>query len=270
MPVCPEQSAEPLVKHTVADRLRKEIATGSLRPGMRIVEGTWARKLGVAQGSIREAINLLAQDGFVSKAAGRSARVVSLSEQDVLQMYELRGVLEGLAARLLARTAPDLEPLEAAFASMRHAFKNDRPDEMLDADLKFHLELCRLTANSYVLEHARKVILPLFAFARIRVLSSGQHASVWGKDLEAHQRIIDVIKEGQGEIAEQYVRHAISRFAQDAYENWERKTEPAKATRSHRPSLRQKESEPPARRTATNSPASRSGRRSSKSRSSRA
>lgn len=77
---------------------------------MRIVEGTWARKFGVAQGSIREAINMLAQDGFVTKAAGRSARVVSFSEHDVLQIFEVRGVLEGLAARLAAQRACDVKP----------------------------------------------------------------------------------------------------------------------------------------------------------------
>jgi DNA-binding GntR family transcriptional regulator len=235
LPIRSQPSIEPLVKHTVADRLREEIASGGLRPGMRIVEGTWARKLRVAQASVREALNLLAQDGFVSKASGRSARVVSLSEQDVLQMYQLRGALEGLAAGLLARAAPSLEPLESALSTMRHALKTGRPEEMLDGDLKFHLELCRLAGNSYVLEHARKVILPLFAFARIRVLSSGQDASVWGKDLEAHQRIIDLIKEGQGEIAEQYVRHAMSRFAQSAYDNWEKKPVTPKIVRSQRP-----------------------------------
>lgn len=270
LPVPPPQSAEPLVKHTVAERLRKEIAAGGLRPGMRIVEGTWARKLGVAQGSIREAINLLAQDGFVTKAAGRSARVVSLSEQDVLDLYELRGVLEGLAARILARTSPDLAPLESALASMRHALQTDRPEEMLDSDLKFHLELCRLAGNSYILEHARRVILPLFAFARIRVLSSGQDASVWGKDLEAHQRVIDVIREGHADIAEQYVRHAISRFAQNAYETWEKKPAPAQATRSRRPSSSSGGSEPPKCLSPPHSPASQPVRRSSKARSSKA
>ena len=269
MPVRPPQSAGPLVKHTVAERLRKEIAAGGLRPGMRIVEGTWARKLGVAQGSIREAINLLAQDGFVTKAAGRSARVVSLSEQDVLAMYELRGVLEGLAARILARTSPDLAPLESALASMRQALKTDRPEEMLDNDLKFHLELCRLAGNPYLLEHARKVIQPLFAFARIRVLSSGQDASVWGKDLEAHQRVIDVIREGQADIAEQYVRHAISRFAQNAYENWEKKPAQAKVSRAKRPLSRLKENEPPARKASSHSKAGQPVRRSSKNRSSK-
>ena len=214
---------EALVKHTVADRLRAEIASGGLRPGARIVEGTWARRIGVAQGSIREAINLLAQEGFVTKASGRSARVVTLSENDVLQMYELRGALEGLAARLLAQKARDLTPLEQGLEMMRRAMKNGRPQELIDGDLKFHLELCRLSENAYVFEHARKVLLPLFAFVRILVLSSGQDTAVWGKDLEAHQRILDLLKEGQGEVAEQYIQRAMARFAATAYDNWEKK-----------------------------------------------
>ncbi len=230
-----DNSAEPLVKHTVAERLRCEIAGGTLRPGMRIVEGTWSRRFGVAQGSIREAINMLAHDGFVTKAAGRSARVVSFSEQDVLQLFELRGVLEGLAARLLAKRAAEVGPVEDALGRMRQALRDGRAEEMLDADLSFHVELCRLSGNPHLFEQARKLLVPMFAFARIRVLSSGQGASVWGKDLEAHQRIVDLVKEGQGDIAEQYVRHAISRFGQSAYDNWEKKQGPPKPKRSRTP-----------------------------------
>jgi len=229
-----QDSAEPLVKHTVADCLRKEIASGGLRPGARIVEGTWARKFGVAQGSIREAINLLAQDGFVTKEAGRSARVVKLSEENVLQMFQLRSALEGLAARIIAQRASDLGSVEEALARMRQALKDDQPEDMLDADLRFHLELCRLSGNCYLLEHARKILLPLFAFARIRVLSSGQDASAWQKDLESHQRMVDLIKEGQADVAEQYVRHAILRFGQNAYDKWEKKPTPTPITRSRR------------------------------------
>lgn len=229
-----QDSAEPLVKHTVADCLRKEIACGGLRPGARIVEGTWARKFGVAQGSIREAINLLAQDGFVTKEAGRSARVVKLSEENVQQMFELRSALEGLAARIIARHASDLGPVEEALARMRQALKDDQPEDMLDADLKFHLELCRISGNSYLLEHARKVLLPLFAFARIRILSSGQDASAWQKDLESHQRMVDLIKDGQADVAEQYVRSAILRFGTNAYDNWEKKPAIVPVGRSRR------------------------------------
>ncbi|MCU1314411.1 MAG: transcriptional regulator, GntR family, partial [Acidobacteriaceae bacterium] len=80
-PVATRSASAALVKDEVADRLRAEIASGALRPGIRIIEGHWARKFGVAQASIREAINLLAQEGFVTKASGRSARVVNLTEQ---------------------------------------------------------------------------------------------------------------------------------------------------------------------------------------------
>jgi len=212
-----------LVKDTVADRLRAEIASGALRPGIRIIEGAWARKIGVAQASIREAINLLAQEGFVTKASGRSARVVSLTRQDVLQIYEIRGALEGLAARLLAARPHDAQPLEEALEEMRRAAKHRRPGELIDADLKFHLELCRLSNNSYLFDHARKALLPLFAFVRIRVISSGQNTAVWSKDFEAHQRIVDLVKEGQGEVAEAYVHRMTARFALTAYDNWEKK-----------------------------------------------
>ena len=231
-PAASQNAGGALVKDTVADRLRAEIASGALRPGVRIVEGAWARRFGVAQASIREAINLLAQEGFVTKASGRSARVVNLTEQDVLQIYEMRGALEGLAARLLALRTQDVQPLEHALEMMRRASKHGRPAELIDADLKFHLELCRLSNNQYVFEHARKVLLPLFAFVRIRVMSSGQDTAVWGKDFEAHQRIVDLVKEGQGEVAEAYVQRMMARFALTAYDNWEKK--PAAPSRPRR------------------------------------
>jgi DNA-binding GntR family transcriptional regulator len=212
-----------LVKDTVADRLRAQIASGALCPGVRIVEGFWARKFGVAQASIREAINLLAQEGFVTKTSGRSARVVNLTEGDVLQIYEMRGALEGLAARLLALRGEDVQQLEDALEMMRRAWKQGRAAELIDADLRFHLELCRLSNNSYLFEHARRVLLPLFAFVRIRVLSSGQDTTVWANDFEAHQRIVELVKDRQGAVAEIYVQRMMERFALTAYENWEKK-----------------------------------------------
>ena len=217
---------EPLVKHALAERLRAEIVSGALKPGVRIVEGTWGRKFGVAQGSIREAINILAQEGFVAKTAGRSARVVSLSEDDVRRQYELRGALEGLAGRLAAEHRADTAALQKAIDSMRHSAKRNRAPELLDADLAFHLELCRLSGNEYLLEHARRILLPFFAFVRIRVVASGQGTSPWDRELEAHQRILDLVREGEGRVVEQYIQQVMARFAVTAYEKWE-KTSPS-------------------------------------------
>jgi DNA-binding GntR family transcriptional regulator len=224
---------EPLVKHALAERLRAEIVSGALKPGVRIVEGTWGRKFGVAQGSIREAINILAQEGFVAKASGRSARVVSLSEDDVRRQYELRGALEGLAGRLAAEHKADTAALQKAIDSMRHSAKRNRAPELLDADLAFHLELCRLSGNEYLLEHARRILLPFFAFVRIRVVASGQGTSPWDRELEAHQRILDLVREGEGRVVEQYIQQVMARFAVTAYEKWE-KTSPSTRRSSKR------------------------------------
>ena len=217
-----EPASGSLVKSALANRLRDEISSGALPPGVRIIEGTWGRKLGVAQGSIREAINRLAQEGFVTKVSGRSARVVSLNEQDVLHLYEIRGAIEGLAARLAATRRADVAELQQMVDAMRHASKKNRTADLVDADREFHLELCRISGNPHLVEHAGRVLLPFFAFARIRIIASKQDTSAWDRDLEAHQRVVDLVREGEGEVAEQYIRRAMARFAQTAYGNWEK------------------------------------------------
>ena len=223
MPTTSTLPTDGLVKHNLAERLRQEILSGALQPGMRIVEGKWAAKFGVAQGSIREAINILAQAGFVSKAAGRSARVIHLSEDDVAHIYQLRGAIEGLAARLAAATNPDLKVLQATVDVMRESAAANNLDGLLDCDMLYHLELCELSRNPYIIEHARRILLPFFAFVRMRVSASGQETSAWDRDLEAHQRIIDLLREGEGEVAELYVKKAMERFAKTAYDNWEKR-----------------------------------------------
>jgi DNA-binding GntR family transcriptional regulator len=223
MPMHSILATDGLVKHDLAERLRAEIINGTLPPGVRIIERKWALKFGVAQGSIREAINILAQDGFVTKESGRSARVIHLSEVDVAKLYELRGAIEGLAARLAAAAQPDLMALQATVDAMRQSAITGSFDGLLDSDLRFHLELCKISGNRYLLEHARRILLPFFAFVRMRVAASGQETSAWDKDLEAHQRIILLLREGEGEVAELYVKKAMARFSKTAYDNWEKR-----------------------------------------------
>ncbi len=223
MDMSTELATNGLIKKHLSDKLRAEILNGSLKPGERIVEGKWAAKFGVAQASIREAINLLAHAGFVTKAPGRSARVIHLSETDVGHIYYLRGAIEGLAARLAAQHRQDLSALQAAMDAMRESAQSGDREALLDCDLRYHLALCELSHNPYLIEHASRILVPLFAFVRMRVSASGQSPSVWGKDLEAHQRIIDLIREGEGEVAEQYVKRAMERFAKTAYDNWEKR-----------------------------------------------
>lgn len=102
-----------------------------------------------------EAINILASDGFATKLSGRSARIVNLTEDDVVNLYELRAALEGLAARVAATKNADVTRLQAALDTMRDAASGNRNEDLLDGDLQFHLELCNMSGNPYIIEHAR-------------------------------------------------------------------------------------------------------------------
>lgn len=214
-----------LLRHTLSEQLREEIVRGRLKPGEKVVEGSWARSLGVSQASIREAINMLAREGFVTKALGRSARVVNLSAEDVRQTYEMRGALEGLAARLAAERGAEPTEAEEALRAMEQAAKEDDLAELLEANLRYHLSLCRLSGNSLLIEDAQRLLTPLFAFVSIRAIASGQSASLWTKDFAAYHRILELIREGEGPIVEQYVERVMSRIAATAYSSWEKKPE---------------------------------------------
>src|SRR6266481_980005 len=161
-----------LLKHTVAEQLRTEMVKGALKPGEKIVERRWANTFGVSQASIREAINLLATDGFVTKAQGRSARVINLSAEDVRQIYEMRGALEGLAARLAAEKGNDIADVQKALITMESSAQKNYIAALLDANLAFHLGLCRLSDNSSLLHHAYRLCTPVVLSVHIRAIAT--------------------------------------------------------------------------------------------------
>ena len=214
------KSSRDLRKHEIAEQLLAEIVGGTLSPGEQISERIWGARFGVAQASIREAINILAHDGFVTKESGRSARVVSLSEEDVVQLYQVRAGLEGMAGYLAASVGADVTNLQSIVSEMRDASANRDSNRLTDCDLRFHLELCRISGNSHLFSYAQKILQPFFAFVRMRVSVSGQGTSAWGQDVDAHQRIVDLIQEREGELAEHYIKKAMVRFASTALKNW--------------------------------------------------
>ncbi len=210
-----------LIKEHLARALKEAILEGKLVSGQRVVEGTWGRHFGVAQASVREAINILIAEGYLTKSSGRSARVIRYREEDVTELYQVRAALEGLATELATARKADVTPLENAVSAMRVAIEQHDMRSLIDGDLAFHLALCDLSANRYLVDAARRVLAPLFAFVMLQVLQSGQGPEAWIVDLPRHDRIIDLIREGEPALAGQYVRSSIQRFVTSAYAVWE-------------------------------------------------
>lgn len=209
------------MKVQVANRLRGEIIGGRLAPGQRVVEGKWACELGVAQASVREAINILVGEGFLSKDSGRSARVTLYSERDVASMYQVRSVLEGLAARIVTERRVSVDAVEIELTGIDAAIKRGDMRAVLRHDLDYHLKLSELSGNPFLHESAKRLLIPMFAFVLLKVIKSGQGPGAWAADLPRHRRILDLIREGDPEIAEQYARRSYKEFACSAYAVWD-------------------------------------------------
>jgi DNA-binding GntR family transcriptional regulator len=209
-----------LVKENLAAGLREEILAGRIAPGAKIVEGTWARQFGVAQSSVREAINILMAEGLVTKGHGRSARVLNLSKQDIIHLYQVRGALEGLAARLLAERDAPLTGMEAALAEMRQAVHRNDVRQIIDCVQRFHVLLLEQTGNSFLMEEGRRLIIPLYSFTLMRALAKGLDGSPWKPNLAHHQQILDAIRTGQPYFAEQIVIQVTNQFLEAALRVW--------------------------------------------------
>jgi DNA-binding GntR family transcriptional regulator len=208
----PDSRALLKVKDSVAAVLRDEIFGGRLPPGMKIVEGKWAKRLGVAQSSIREAINTLVVEGILEKGSGRSARVTLLGEEEIRQTYQFRAVIEGYAARLVAETRADLSDLDQLIADMRAAIDCGNVEAFYERDLRFHMRLCEKSGNRYLEQSLHRLLVPLFAFVVIRVHAGQNDAGRWERSIEQHRQMLDAIRTGDPLLAEQQVRHSIGRF----------------------------------------------------------
>src|SRR5450830_532587 len=86
----------------VSDSVRSSILEGRIKPGEWLRQERLAREYGVSQMPVREALKRLAVEGFIEHLPYRGARVVSLTPEDVEDLYACRAVLEARAARYAA------------------------------------------------------------------------------------------------------------------------------------------------------------------------
>jgi len=130
-------------------RLLDEIRRGELPPGARLRETELAERLGISRTPVREAIRLLEADQLVSHQPRLGATVRRLDHGEVVELYEMRAVLEGTAARLAARSAAmvEIEELAGLNAAMAAA---GSPEAARDLNRQFHQALQQAARNRFL------------------------------------------------------------------------------------------------------------------------
>ncbi len=146
----PDSAAEPSQGQGAYLRLLDDIRLGHLLPGARLRETELAARLGISRTPVREAIRLLEADGIVEHIPRLGASLRRLSYAEVMEIYEMRAVLEGTAARLAARVASDMELAE--LAEINAAMTADAVDIATVARLnaQFHAGILNAAKNRYL------------------------------------------------------------------------------------------------------------------------
>jgi DNA-binding GntR family transcriptional regulator len=146
----------------VREALRDAILDGELGSDTRLREEELAREFGVSRTPVREALQQLSAEGFIDVQPHRGAVVTRLSVEDILAIYLVREVLEGVSARLAARraTPEQCTSLLASVEEMEAQAATATPAEMADLNLDFHANLRHVADNRYLdrflsqIEHA--------------------------------------------------------------------------------------------------------------------
>jgi DNA-binding GntR family transcriptional regulator len=176
------------------DRLRRDILSGRNDPGERLVEEQLTRRLGISRAPLREAMRLLAQQGLVEHIPRRGARVATLSDDDVRELYEVRDVLERHAVAAMPKQ-PDLTGLRAALEVMRKATEAGDRLELANAHRRFHTEVVRLGGNKQLAGLYESVLVRIQLYMAVNMRREAETARAEDGVLR-HERLFAAVEAG--------------------------------------------------------------------------
>src|ERR1700759_1792677 len=147
-----ERESESLPRGEVAYRyIRSAIHGGHLKPGERLREIDLAKQIGLSRTPIREALSRLETEGLVAHDATRGVVVAELDYNMVTELYYMREVLEGTAARLAAQHTSDVELSILDDHCQQYEEQLNDPSALAPSNRRFHETLYRCSHNRYLL-----------------------------------------------------------------------------------------------------------------------
>lgn len=199
MTTLPTLKTAPDLVDQVYRTLLDAISTGAMAPGSRVTQEDIATRLGVSRQPVLQALRELKKDGFVVDAKGRGVLVTPLDPDWMRKMYQVRGALDALAARLAAQRCAVIP--ERLIAQGRKAALGRDVQTMIDADVAFHHAIYEASQNPLIAQtaghhwqHVRRVMGAVLQ-------ESGQRDTVW----DEHAAIAKAIAAGDVAQAETLV-----------------------------------------------------------------
>lgn len=197
----------------VFHKLRDDILSGKYEEHEELKEVAIGEEMGVSRTPVREAFRQLELEGLIQIIPNKGAYVTGITEKDVKDIYMIRSLLEGLCARWATEhiTKEQMEEMEENVYLARFHAEKGHLDQLTELDNRFH-EIMYEACDSKMLEHQLKDFHQYVLRVRKKTLSNANRGP---KSNEEHTQIMEAIKSGDADLAEQLAnRHMIN-----AYEN---------------------------------------------------
>ncbi|MBR5528146.1 MAG: GntR family transcriptional regulator [Clostridia bacterium] len=184
---------------SVFERIENDILSGKFRPGDTYTECTLSKLFGVSRTPVREAIRRLEQEGLI-RITTKGAEILGVDMQDLEDIYEIRGRLEGLAAKKCAKKITDEELASLKEIIELHEFYTQKglSDKIKDTDSEFHetiYAVCGSDIYSSVLSSLHRRI------RKYRKLSV-QNPTRAAQAAKEHREIYTALENHDGNLAE--------------------------------------------------------------------
>jgi DNA-binding GntR family transcriptional regulator len=179
------------------ERLRLLIVTGSLRPGGRVLQEEIAALLGISVAPVREALRILEQEGQLTYLPRRGYFVTALEVQDLEEIYALRSILEGRAARCALETLDDpaLERILLAASDCATAASTGDVAAELEANRRFHFAILDSPDQPHTMRLIRLLWDSTEAYRALYYNSPFERRH----SIKAHDRIVKALRDRDAE-----------------------------------------------------------------------
>jgi DNA-binding GntR family transcriptional regulator len=189
-----------LLSQKVYRILKTEIIKGNLKPGTKLLEGKIAGQMGISRTPIREALRELVAEGFVKINPNQGIVVSNVSIEDIQEVLQIRGVLEGLAARLAAPiiNGEEIKELERYLKQMEKFSNKNDILSYSEKDSEFHELILDICGNKRLIQIRGNLTDQAHRY-RIRSLSIPGRVKY---SLKEHQEILEALKRKDSEQAD--------------------------------------------------------------------
>ena len=194
---------------TVIAEMRRRIIKGDVEPGTSLSEAALADEFGVSRTPVREALKQLQTEGLVEIRPRVGTFVTIPSRREITELFEMKELMEGAAARLLAQRGrvPEIDSLERNLREALTAVEQDDRERYAALVQEFHDLLIAGSDNSKLQAHYR-VLMNQLAYSRLVNTSLSQPGRVIQSDRE-HHLVLELILEKDGDSAERVMREHV-------------------------------------------------------------